>query len=57
MEHAPYYNGQREQVSQAVSQLATAVGAADVSLLALDAAVLQASAWRPVSSVITRLIR
>ena len=49
-DHAQGYNGQRERVSQTVSQLASAIGAADLSLLALDACVLQESQWRPCTS-------
>lgn len=43
------YNGQRERVSHIISQLARSVGAADISLLALDAIVLQESRWYPAS--------
>ena len=46
-EHGQGYNGQRERVSKTVAQLANAIGAADISLLALDACVLQESSWRP----------
>ncbi len=46
-DHVQHYNGQRERVSQTVSQLGLAIGAADVSLLALDACVLQEARWQP----------
>ncbi len=47
---SPHYNGQSERVGHSITHLATTLGAAEISLLALDACVLQSSRWSPASA-------
>ncbi len=49
-DHQVHYNGQREHVEVEAAKLASTVGAADLSLIALDACLLAQARWIPSAS-------